>query len=83
MKLLRSSYTAFGALVISVLIFKLADTGRYFGKWINTISPCIEDPMTSFPCYLGYDLAMMAVSGVVGILCALALLVFVYRKHIT
>lgn len=47
----------------------LANTGKYFGKFINKFSPCTQvgEPITSFPCYGIYDISIMIISLLIAI----------------
>jgi hypothetical protein len=57
----------FGIGVCSV-VFQMENMGLFFGAFINRFSPCIQDPMNSFPCYGIYDIGMMAVVLMVGLI---------------
>jgi len=58
------------------VIFYFESSGGYFGKFINIFFPCVQQPMSSFPCYGVYDVALMTVVAVLGVVCILAFLFF-------
>lgn len=64
---------------ILFLIASLANTGKYFGLYINRFSPCTQAPMTSFPCYGVYDIAIIIISIIIAII--LWIYGFVSLKH--
>ncbi len=51
----------FALVFVSVLGIYIESTRLWFGKFINLIVPCKEEPMTSFPCYGAYDAVLMLV----------------------
>ena len=61
-------------IVLCTGAFYIADTGRMFGAFIDHFAPCTQIPENSFPCYGGYDIALMIFSVVLGVGCLGALL---------
>ena len=72
---MNTNYALIAGIMVCGALFYLANTGRYFGAWVNKIRPCVQEPMTSFPCYGVYDIGAMIFAVVVGIV-LLGVLVF-------
>ena len=75
MEIFKNAYFVATSIVICVIIFYMASTGRFFGKFINKFFPCNQNPANSFPCFAGYDLAIMIISAIVGVI-FLGILIF-------
>ena len=70
---MKEQYGLVVGIGLCAIIFYLANTGRYFGAWVNNMRPCVQEPMTSFPCYGVYDIGAMIFAVVVGIVLACVL----------
>lgn len=55
-------------LAVCIFIFYFANTSRFFGKLMNKFFPCVQNPANSFPCYGQYDIAVMVIAVIVGII---------------
>ena len=55
------------ALILCVLIFYTANTGRVFGKFINKFFPCEQNLSNSYPCFGHYDVTIMILSFFIGV----------------
>jgi len=64
----KSPTTAATMVVITVIMFYLANSKGVFGKIVNLFFPCEQDPTTSFPCYMGVDITVMIISVVIGVI---------------
>lgn len=67
MVLLKNPYVAVAVVITCAVIFYLSNTTGFFGKFINRFFPCTQNPATSFPCYMGFDVALMIIAGVTGL----------------
>ena len=56
---LKTPYLIVAALVLCAVVFYLANTGKYFGKFINKFFPCEQNPANSLPCFGHYDIYVM------------------------
>jgi hypothetical protein len=66
---------------IGILIFELTNTdGIYFGSLINRIHPCVQDPLNSAPCYIGYDVIFMIALGIIALVTFLLILSEVFKQ---
>jgi uncharacterized membrane protein len=61
--------------IVCVVIFQIADTGQYFGFFMNQFHPCVQNLSTSFPCYGIYDVFIMGLAVILGLI-LLVFLVF-------
>lgn len=68
MELLRNPYVTVAVIVACAVIFYLSSTTGFFGKFMNRFFPCTQNPATSFPCYMGFDIALMIIAGVIGLI---------------
>lgn len=66
-------------LAVCIFVFYLANTGRFFGKFVNKFFPCVQNSANSFPCYGQYDIAVMAIAVIVGIVFLSILLFDLYK----
>ncbi|MEY3783840.1 MAG: hypothetical protein RLZZ230_162 [Candidatus Parcubacteria bacterium] len=55
---------------LCVIFIYIANTGKYFGKLINRYFPCEQNPANSFPCFGGYDIAVIIFCVVLLVICA-------------
>lgn len=67
MALIKKIYLPILGIIFCWIIFQMANTVRYFGAFINRFTSCVQEPTTSFPCYGIYDLIMMGIAVVVGL----------------
>ncbi len=74
MNFLKNPVVLIIAIVISVVIAYLANSGNVFGKLISKFLPCEQNPTTSFPCYGGYDIAIMIIATIVTVVCVFLLI---------
>lgn len=72
---LHNPYITLFALAVCIFVFYLANTGRFLGKFVNKFFPCVQNPANSFPCYGQYDVAVMVIAVITGII-FLGILVF-------
>jgi hypothetical protein len=82
MEIIRNSYGILIILIVCATVFYLANSRNFFGKVIDSIFPCTQNPESSFPCYGTYDIIIMVIASVVGIICISILLYRVYRTFI-
>ncbi len=73
MSLVKKIYVPLLGIIVCWIVFVVADTASYFGPFLNRFHPCVQDPMTSFPCSWPYDAAFMGLSIVAGAAFALLL----------
>ena len=82
MEFLKSPLFTGIVITVSAVVAYMANTGGVFGKFISNFLPCTPDPAASFPCYGGYDVAILIVSAVVGLLFAARLAyMFIAKLH--
>jgi hypothetical protein len=74
MNLFKKVYGLLLGIVACVIIYLMAGTELFFGKFVNRFFPCTENPASSFPCYGIYDIAIMALAFVVGLLLAVVVI---------
>lgn len=79
MNFLANPYVVGIVLVICSVIFYLANTGNYFGIFINKYFPCEQNPANSFPCFDQYDVVIMMIAGMIGIVCIGLLALSLYK----
>jgi len=75
MELFKNPYIVTIVVVVCLIVFYLANTGRFFGKFVNKFFPCNQNPANSFPCFGQYDIAVMIVVAIIGVI-FLGILVF-------
>ena len=68
MELLKNPYIVTSIIVFCFGIFYLADTGRFFGKFLNKFLPCEQNPASSLPCFGQYDITVMVIAGIIGVI---------------
>jgi hypothetical protein len=77
MRIPSNPWVAGAVVVACIAIIYVANTGTVFGKFINKFYPCTDTPVgVSMPCYGKYDIVVMVVAAVVG----LVYLVFLVRS---
>lgn len=79
---MRNPYVAGVAIAFCVIVFYLANTEQFFGKFINRFSPCVQSHETSFPCYGMYDIVLMTASAAVGAILLCLLLWDLYKRGV-
>ncbi len=81
---LKNPYVATIIVVLCILLFRLASSGNFLSKFINKLFPCNQNPLNplnSFPCYGWFDIALMIIVAVIGVI-FLGILVFDLYKLI-
>lgn len=73
--LFKNPYIVVIIIGICSFVFYLANTGRFFGKFVNKFFPCNQNLANSFPCFGSYDIVIMTVAAIIGIV-FLGILVF-------
>jgi hypothetical protein len=68
MSLFKKVYGLLLGIIACVVVFQMASTARFFGVFIDRFFPCVQDPASSFPCYGIYDIVVMALVFVVGLI---------------
>ncbi len=58
-KLLTNNYMLVILNIICIYLFTLSNSSRFFGKIINSIYPCKQNILNSFPCYGWVDIIIM------------------------
>ncbi len=78
-----SKYIGLGlvACVLATLFYFTNNTTISIGRLINVYFPCKQDPITSYPCYGGYDVGFMFIFGVLFAL-SIAVIIFDLIKTI-
>jgi hypothetical protein len=57
-----------GAVVAAcIVVFYVANTRNAFGTLINRFYPCTDAPGVSMPCYGKYDIMVMVLAAIVGL----------------
>lgn len=69
MEIIKNNYGILGVIIICVIVFYLANNNNFFGKIINFIYPCTQNPEASFPCYGQYDILAMIIAVIIAIIC--------------
>ncbi len=67
MSLFKKVYDLLLGIIACVIVLLLADTGRFFGVFVNRFFPCVANPAISFPCYGVYDIAVIILAFIVGL----------------
>ena len=80
MEIIKNSRGLLILIIVSVLVFYLAENKNFFGKIINSIKPCVQNPESSFPCYGSYDVAVMIIAVVAIVACVCILGYRMYRS---
>jgi hypothetical protein len=83
MEFLKNPYIAIILVFICIIFYYVANTGRVFGKFINKFFPCEQNPVNSMPCFGHYDIAVMIISFVVGVIFFSILVVDLYKMFRT
>jgi len=68
MDLFKNPYMVIAGIIVCLILFYLANTGKVFGRFINHLSPCVQNPANSFPCFGIYDIAIMILAVVIGVI---------------
>lgn len=68
-------------IIFSIIIIWMANTGRYFGKFLNYSIKCKDNPESSFPCYGIYDVWVMIIFSVISIYFLIRILYLVCNIH--
>lgn len=64
----NGTFIVLTGIALCVIAFYAANTGRFFGAFINRLVPCTNAPGNSFPCYGVYDIALMAAAAISGLI---------------
>jgi hypothetical protein len=67
-------------ILASTLLFYLANSHSIASRAANLIAPCKQDPTTSFPCYGGYDIALMLISAILIVSFSVTLIVYFIKN---
>jgi hypothetical protein len=67
MELLKKLCLPIFGILLCVFVFAKANTGRFIGVYLNTLFPCVQEPMNSSPCFGIYDIAAMILATIFGI----------------
>jgi len=70
MSLFKKVYGLLLGIVACAIVYLMEGTGLFFGKFVNQFFSCVENPASSFPCYGIYDIAVMALAFVAGLVLA-------------
>lgn len=81
MNYFKKFYIPVIGIVLSAIAFQLANSAKNFGVFINSIFPCVQNQMNSFPCYGWVDLGVMAVASILFVVCIFLILIKLV-KHI-
>lgn len=76
MNLLKKIHIELKVLFISTTIFWIEFYNFAFGRVVNYFSPCVQDPQSSLPCFMNYDVKVMVVMLLIS---ALVTLVLMYK----
>jgi len=57
--------------IIFAFLLKKENENLYFGKAVNSVFSCSQDPANSFPCYGNWDIWLM----IIGLIICISLLV--------
>ncbi|MFA5080339.1 MAG: hypothetical protein WC472_01805 [Candidatus Paceibacterota bacterium] len=58
-------------IILLTFFLKKENDYFYFGKTINSVFPCNQDVVNSFPCYANWDIGLI----LIGLLCCCFLLI--------
>lgn len=61
--------------LLSVIAFQLANSAKTFGVLVNSLFPCAQNPINSFPCYGWVDLGVMVIVSILFVVCIILILV--------
>lgn len=68
MRTLTNSWAAGTIIVVCIAMIYMANTGAFFGKFVSNFFPCTEvETGSGMPCYAKYDVALMIVAAIVGV----------------
>ncbi|MBU0999672.1 hypothetical protein KKG24_05250 [Patescibacteria group bacterium] len=68
MKLFNKLYAPLLGIIICIFVFLKANTGQFIGIFINQFFPCVQDPKQSYPCYGHYDVSLMLIALILGVI---------------
>jgi hypothetical protein len=76
------TYIFFSGTALCAVAFYIANTGKFFGAFINRFAPCMQSQENSFPCYGVYDIALMVCAAVLGAIFFGMLLWSLYKSSV-
>ena len=79
MELFKNPYIVAIIVAVCGVVFYLGNTGRFFGKFVNKFFPCNQNPANPFPCFGQYDIVVMVIAVIVGVI-FFGILVFDFYK---
>lgn len=82
MEIIKSHYIILILLLISGIVFYLANNKSFFGKIATYFFPCVQNPETSFPCFGSFDIFAMVIASITGIICLAILVYYLYKTFI-
>lgn len=82
MGVFKSPHTAGIGIVLCLVVFYLASTAKVFGKVINKFFPCEQKLGNSLPCFAQYDIAIMGIAGIIGLVFLFLLVLNLYKRAI-
>ena len=63
---MQKIFISISLIIFPLIIIYIENQNSYFGKFINSLWPCQQNPLNSLPCYNIYDilliLTMLAIS---------------------
>jgi hypothetical protein len=81
---LKNPYIVGIILVACIILFTLANSGIFPSRFLNNISPCIqnqETELTSYPCYASWDFFVIIITGIIGIILIGFLVFDLFKTH--
>lgn len=77
----QNPYTTIAVIVVCIFLFNIGANLSFSQKFIDKIISCKQNPANSFPCNGGYDIALMVIASIIGII-FLGILIFDIYKFI-
>ena len=64
MNYFKKLYVPVGGAILSAIVFQLANSSKIGGVFLDSLFPCVQNPGTSFPCYVPVDFGVMVVASI-------------------
>ena len=67
-------------MIACVCTIALANSAQTFGVFVNSFYPCVQDPLTSFPCYGGIDVGIIVIAFILFMFCVILTLTRIVKN---
>lgn len=65
---MKKIYGLISGIILCIIIFLIENKELFLGRFINRLKACLQVPGNSFPCYGVYDIGLMTLVIIVGLI---------------